>query len=280
MSKYLQLITVELSKQLCDIFIAEGDQTFVSMQDLYGYYFPRLETNGVAKVRLCFERTGSSRQFRIEQLADVTTVPAEFNPDSVLRHHGLERRRIVTEIIHLAMSRAFAHYGWDMSIHSHALNAVVARGFKADELWKKAVWRKDKAVSAQARWRYEEDISLEFQVRGEIQRDVVLTILPPGIGALWELLGTVEWPDEHTVLLRGTNKRDYWSYDIPTNKVEFIYGPAARGDPKGEYDLAMMYLNGRIVRKNQDAAIHWLSRAASRGFERAKRQLAVLKDKF
>ena len=72
------------------------------------------------------------------------------------------------------------------------------------------------------------------------------------------------------------NRRDHGSYDLLSETVDFVYGPAQRGDPKGEYDLGRMYLDGFVVQKDPAAARHWISLSAAHGFERAKKHLEKL----
>jgi hypothetical protein len=275
MCKYLQLITVELSKELCEIAIAQDDRSLSALQDIYWYYCPKIQTDGVCKVRLVFERAGTGVQ-RIEQLVDVVTSFEQLDPDALFRRTGIERRRAVTDFIYSALAPVCLYFGWDQSPCEVARDKLIENGFKASEMWKKPIRAKGRNISAQVWWTYEEEIRLGLEISGECKHRVVLTVLGSGIGALWEQLGRLSWINDRTLQLVLKNERDSWTYDVLDDKVEFIYGPAQRGDPKGEYDLAMMYLYGRIVQRDRAAAIHWLSLSAAHGFERAKRRLAAV----
>ena len=55
-----------------------------------------------------------------------------------------------------------------------------------------------------------------------------------------------------------------------TNRKLFFARRAANaGNPKAQFDLAIMYATGRYVRKNEQEAFHWFHKSARNGFVEA-----------
>jgi hypothetical protein len=231
-------------------------------------------TDGTAKVRIVFHSTSVPLP-RIEQLIDVIIFPVAIDLPTLLMATGEARRQTVLNTIHAAFLEVCRRFEWDTAPARVAWRKVTTAGYKAFERWKKPVWRKDRRQFAQAWWRYEDTITLGLDLQGEVRGEIILTVLP-GFGGLWDALGSLRWQTDHTVQLWRRNRRDYWSYDLASGTVEFVYGPARRGDPKGEYDLGRMYLDGFVVQKDPAAARHWISLSAAHGFERAKKHLEKL----
>ena len=51
-----------------------------------------------------------------------------------------------------------------------------------------------------------------------------------------------------------------------------------KGDPKAQYNLAVMYKNGQVFAKNYKLAVKWYRKSAEQGYERAKEVLKEMKD--
>ena len=58
------------------------------------------------------------------------------------------------------------------------------------------------------------------------------------------------------------------------NKLHSCQQAAEQGDPEAQYTLALMYLEGQEVKKNEKTAVSWLQKAVDQGHEDALRKLA------
>lgn len=274
MGKYLQLLEVELSPELCAIAAAQDDCRFHSISEIYWHNCPKIHTDGIAKVRILFHAPTLPSP-GIQQLIDVVIFPVALELQTVLAATGEAGRKIAADTIHAAFLNVCRHFQWDTAPARVAWRKITTAGYKAFERWKKPVWRKDRRQFAQAWWRYEDKITLGIDLQGETRGDIIFAVLP-GLGGLWDALGSLRWQNNHIVQLWRKNRRDYWSYDLLSERVEFVYGPAQRGDPKGEYDLGRMYLDGFVVQQDPAAAHYWISLSAAHGLERAKKHLEQL----
>lgn len=63
---------------------------------------------------------------------------------------------------------------------------------------------------------------------------------------------------------------------IDANRLKFTLSQATNGVASAQYDLAMRYLEGRGVEKDESTARAWLEKAASKNHAYAKRALATL----
>ena len=56
----------------------------------------------------------------------------------------------------------------------------------------------------------------------------------------------------------------------PSEAAKWIRRAAEDGDPRGQYNLAVMYGEGRGVAKNEKAATEWMRKAADQGLPKAQ----------
>lgn len=89
---------------------------------------------------------------------------------------------------------------------------------------------------------------------------------------------SLSWYSDNTIKILQSNSRDYWEYNIVDNQLFFHYPRAENGDAHGQYDLAMIYLEGRFgVLENKETALKWLKKSAYQGFKRAINKLKEIK---
>lgn len=98
--------------------------------------------------------------------------------------------------------------------------------------------------------------------------------LPLGTkGLLKFYIKKVKWTPSGQLLIYHSNNRDYWEYSPVTQELCFHYPRAESGDPHGQYDLGLMYQNGKGVLKDEEKSIYWLKKAAAQGYSRAIKKL-------
>ncbi|BDR57661.1 SEL1-like repeat protein [Xylocopilactobacillus apicola] len=109
-----------------------------------------------------------------------------------------------------------------------------------------------------------------FHKNNQAKETIHITTASPGLGLIDLCLGVLKWKNEHVVLLYQNNKRDYWEINITTKETDFIYEPAISGNPHGQYNLAISYLEGKLgLSNNMEKAIFWLNKSADQGFSKA-----------
>ncbi|WP_456787115.1 tetratricopeptide repeat protein [Cellulomonas sp. P5_C5] len=136
------------------------------------------------------------------------------------------------------------------------------------------------ARRARTHWRIEDRARIFIEVLdrgGAVIKERLVSDLPPSVRAVEGVLGRISLTGR-VVQLHHENARDYWSYDIDADELDFHFIRAEAGQPHGQYDLAMMYLEGRPVLRDPEAARQWLQLAAEGGHAPAARTLARLDD--
>jgi TPR repeat protein len=63
---------------------------------------------------------------------------------------------------------------------------------------------------------------------------------------------------------------------MANERLTFHFPRAEKGDAHGQYELAIMYLNGRTVERDAEQAVYWLEKSATQNFRRAVRLLEKL----
>lgn len=70
-------------------------------------------------------------------------------------------------------------------------------------------------------------------------------------------------------------KKGHAHQSADTNiEVKQVHDAAEQGDPEAQYKLALMYLEGDRVKKNEKTAVHWLKKAADQEHMEAMKKLS------
>ncbi|MCK4440447.1 MAG: sel1 repeat family protein [Sulfurovaceae bacterium] len=59
------------------------------------------------------------------------------------------------------------------------------------------------------------------------------------------------------------------------SKLFFAMRAAKEGNPRAQFDLAVMYATGRYIRKNEREAFYWFHKSARNGFAEAKYYMGI-----
>jgi TPR repeat protein len=110
----------------------------------------------------------------------------------------------------------------------------------------------------------------------EIIREFRILSFPPAITILEDALGKLEWVDESKLRVTHSNGRDYWLIDLEKGTCEFVYPRADAGDPHGQFQLGLLYLEGRYVPRDRERALYWIRQSAAQKFAHAVKRLREL----
>jgi len=76
---------------------------------------------------------------------------------------------------------------------------------------------------------------------------------------------------QHARYMRVTSQQNIQN----NKKLFFAFRAAKAGNPKAQFDLAVMYATGRGVRKNEREAFHWFHKSARAGNIEAKYYMGI-----
>ncbi len=214
-----------------------------------------------------------------ELWSDVLDVYMHFDMEAFCQWDLFQQKTFFLRAIYQCLEAYAEKYGWDRELGRQTYEKILALSITFDRLWKKPVRNRATGLSAQTHVTYFNSIELSIVVSDKdksFNKTKLIAKLPGTIGALEDAHGKLAWFDNDRVRLYRKNERDYWEYDVRNDEVSFYFARAERGDPHGQYDLGVMYLDGYLVFPNREKALYWLHRAADQNFKRAIRRLEKL----
>jgi len=247
--------------------------------DLFELEFKQCPSKGVAKLFVQFT-DDASKHLKSVLLLNVLHVYVYLDLKAFVRYgRGYERRRFYLDSILACMNAYADEYGWDRVYYLEVYRRLLSTSITFDRFWKKAVKCDETGCRAQVHVSYSDSIDLRIVVFDSTNtpiRSKLIARLAPTIGALNDAHGDLIWSSTTEIRLYRENKRDFWRYDLATDVVDFVFPRAERGDPHGQYDLGMMYLQGYLVFPDREKAVYWIRQAAEQGFTRAAKRLALI----
>jgi TPR repeat protein len=174
--------------------------------------------------------------------------------------------------------RCADHYGWERTTLRQAHERIVQERFQFQFFWKKPLSSPDRRMKAQVFvdvQRHAHAYLVLFDRHLNEIRRMLFSIVLPGSGTLNAVLGRIAWDDNETVRIGHRNARDYWLLST-AGSVAFHYPRAESGDAHGEFDLGLMYFEGRQVLQDRERGLNLIESAASKGYKHAVRFLERL----
>jgi len=271
MAKYIESIE-------CHEMVSLGPVTpkeVSSVIDMYSYYLreEKLEFHNIGKIVIIYsDKDDVISDGDVVQIVCNQKKPDGNYPWKLNRHEYLKNfyDRLIEYVL---------HEGWSISKFNHIFTKVADKKFTFDEIWKVKKWNSSRSAVARIEWNFSSIIDLYFSIlyKDGRQKRYFISSLSPGLGVLDFCLGGLRWVDNNNVALVQSNKRDYWLLNLTNETVDFHYYRAESGDAHGQYDLGMMYASGSsFLNKDLQQSLHWLNKAAEKGFGRAIKQLKSL----
>ena len=169
-------------------------------------------------------------------------------------------------------------FGWDVEAASKAVATV-----RDNNYYFRGEWGKSKSSPSRKRraviWLNYED-QLEAYLRIYEKKLLVgeekLTLSIAGFPSLSDSIRKIEWQSESLVRVYNSNLRDYWTFDLIANRLNYHYLRNETNDGHGEFILGMMYMEGRIVLMDFQKGIDLINVAASKGYRHAISYLKTL----
>ncbi|MCC9043561.1 hypothetical protein LNQ81_12845 [Myroides sp. M-43] len=110
-----------------------------------------------------------------------------------------------------------------------------------------------------------------YNQQGHFLREIAFMTTPLGV-IIYDIIDNnikkTSWFDNEHIKILKPNNVDYWLINI-NGQVDFFYERAESGDAHGQYDLALMYKEGRGVLKNLDLYNFWINESAKQDYKKA-----------
>lgn len=243
---------------------------------MYEYYLPVVDTGPIHKVIVVFQPVDSA-SLRQSMNIDLIYAPCEIDLQTYALLNSKDRGIMLFQNMHETLLDIAEDRGWNAQAFQEAYSKVTSANFEFSGYWKTPLSNPSRQYKAQIYWEFDDEIEV-FICIGPYKGDgptskISICRLPATLAALDNILGQLKWEDESHVRLLHTNKRDYWDINVPSGTVNFCYPRALNEDAHGQYDLGIMYLEGRLVPKDREKAIYWIRKTAEKKFGRAIKKL-------
>jgi len=213
-------------------------------------------------------------QSEVVDLEDSLQVRQVFDFDRYIFLHEKEKRVFVLEIVCGVMCELGERFGWDIEQVKKTADFVTSSGFFYTGVFGKAKTSPNKQLKADIWVEYKQKIELFLRVfeSSELKYQELFSIGDAGFPSLKESFSQLKWKDSSMLRIYAGNRRDYWEYSVG-GRPEFIYCREDRGDGHGEFILGKMYLEGRVVLRNEEKGRLLIRLSAEKGYFHATRFL-------
>lgn len=248
----------------------------LSIIPMYESLLPKVESKPIRKI-LFDIASPQDESTKFEVLIDIARIPLILDLHNYKQKDSKQKMRILLDLVQGEILLLAERFGWSADPFRKVYNEILSREFHFDGYWGKPKKNASRSVEAQLYWHFFDAIHVYLELRSPEARRLPFLTLAPAFGALNEV-ATLKWEDDNLIKVLHSNKRDYWLIDVAAGEVEFHYPRAENGDPYGQYDLGMMYLNGNLVRQDKARALHWIRLAAQNNYNHAIKLLPKLEE--
>lgn len=216
-----------------------------------------------------------------KQLSNVLLVNYYFDLDRFQHSDIATGKKIFLDSILRSYLMFSEKFGWNRENCQKTYQQILDASIEFKGNWKRPVKNPWGTVSAMLYFEYFEEICIKIIIidkKNNLIAENIITKLPPSWAAFVDIVGGVCWINEYTVRLLRSNKKDYWDYNIKNYTVEFYFDRAEKGDPHGQFDLGVMYLEGKFILPDKEKAIFWLKKSASQNYAKSRKLLMNIKN--
>jgi hypothetical protein len=270
-------------RSICGYHDAEIEQAIgraraIYVLPMYEYYVTPLQTDGCAKLNICFRQKPPSAKPSL--VMDIATIEWPFSLKAFVTAPPNTQIRYVLDQAHAALLAAGTHFGWPLDRARTAYDLIVQKAIRFQFVWRKPKASADRKLRVQVEVDFADTVKLYVTFldrKGqELLRKLFSVVAPgPGLGTVAAVLGRIEWQDNTSVKITHLNGRDYWICRTE-GTVEFFYPRARNGDPHGLFELGRMYCEGRYVLRDLAQGRQLVEEAAEKGYAHAANYLRKL----
>lgn len=265
-----------------------GDLTLLDLAFQYSLYLRecRLPSGGIGKVNLFLTVRSEDDHIRFDAL-DVVTIYRHIDVKEYGALSASDKNKNGNELIRSSLVAVFGNDPQAVEIVNNIHVSIEKNDFSKEAYWGKAVQSPNKALKAQIFYSLSHKLDVYLHVfnrKGDRIRSKLLWSLRPQ----YIDFGSLIWSGDSELRLyekiidrrsvnADINNRDYWSYDIERDILEFYFHRAETGQAHGQYDLAMMYWKGWEKHPaDREKALYWMRKSADQGFGRAVKMLGSI----
>jgi TPR repeat protein len=240
---------------------------------MYEHYATPLRTDGIAKVNVCFTVDAASAP--PADVLGVADVWEAFDIEHFRELTASQQQSYYLDRLHAALIRCTEQYQWESAKLKQAYDRIVRESFRFQFLWQKPLASPDRRTKVQVFVDVQRCVKLYLIFFDRDLRELHRTLFSvtlPASGIPERRLGRIVWDDNRTARVFDKNNRDYWLIS-DVGDVSFHYPRAEDGDAHGEFDLGIMYYEGRKVLQDRERGLKLIESAASKGYKHAVRFL-------
>ena len=245
---------------------------------MYEYYATPLQTDGCAKLNVCFRQKPSPTAPSL--VLGVATIEWPFRLNPFTNAPPNAQTRYVLDRAHAALLAAGTHFGWSLQRAHEAYSSILEKALRFQFVWRKPKASFDRKLRVQVEVDFADTVKLYVAFldrKGqELLRKLFSVVGPgPGLGTVAAVIGHIEWLDNTSVKITHLNGRDYWICRTD-GTLEFFYPRAQNGDAHGIFELGRMYSEGRYVLRDLAQGRQLVEAAANKGDKHAAKYLRKL----
>lgn len=274
MSKYLQAIECILPIDSMNNI----DKKISSVSDMFCFYLGKsVITNSVGKVFIIW----NSKESGNDNILNIAYVYAALDINAIIKKSSLQeqRKEYLQAIVNIIDAKIKMGEWIDNGFYKLA-RKMEEMNYCFSQVHFNTKRNKGNMGEAKVFFEYSDKVIvfLDIKHKNEIYRYKLLEFVPAEGGVkdvMKFFFASAKW-EGNTFLIIHSNKRDYWKYDLEKKELDFVYPRAECGDLHGQFDLGMMYLQGRGVLKDEKKGFYWLKESEKGGYKRAIKMLNKL----
>jgi len=237
--------------------------------DFFSYVFCPTDSRRIKSVTITF-----CDQSEVIDLEDSLQVKQVFDFDGYILLQEKERRFFALKALCGVMCDLGERFGGDIEKVNKTADFVTNSGFFFKGVLGKAKTSPNRHIKADVWVEYRKKIELFLRVfeSGELKYQELFSVGDAGFASLKELYSQLKWEDSSRLKIYAGNHRDYWEYSVG-GTPEFNYCREDSGDGHGEFILGKMYLEGRVVLRDEEKGLDLIKLSAAKGYFHASRFL-------
>lgn len=240
-----------------------------SVVDFFSYVLCPTDSIRIKSITITF-----CDQSEVVDLEDSLQVKQVFDFDRYILLQEKEKRVFVLEIVCSVICELGKRFGWDIEHVEKAADFVSRSDFFFTGVLGKAKTSPNRQRKADIWVTYKRKIELFVRVfeSNELKHQELFSVGEAGFPSFKESFSQLKWVDNSRLQIYAGNRRDYWEYSVG-GSPEFIFCREDGGDGHGEFILGKMYLEGRVVLRNEEKGRYLIRLSAEKGYLHATRFL-------
>lgn len=274
MQKYLRYVEFACQADLYEEFEECFSKIIPFISRIYEHYVCPVPSIATAKIIANLDSDTSYSTMSIDENGGIVGIQIPFDKEYFLKLESVEKLIYIQKLFFNAIEEYAEKGKWEnyeLLIEKHQL--LLDKKLIFRDYLKRAKTSPDRKYKAQFYFEFDyksDGAYLSFFDKNKNENRILFA--PSGYCFFCESVKTMKWIDNETVKVDYYNNRDYWTININTKKVTFHYPRIDKNDGHAFFDLALLYLEGTQIVKDEKKGMFYLEKAAELNYKRARKK--------